>query len=614
MSLRQRGQRPSEATNEGGYYAAGGQERPYANAAPGSGNGQSTPRQQQQPTRRHSQPSSGGYPGVGTGYYGTPNARGAPSAAPNSGGSYAGTPAGYNNRQPVQRSTSYPNTAAAYNPNQYGGGGGGGGYNPAAAAPGAGFPARAINLDGSAAYGGGSGATYGGYNANAGGPGGSSGGSTSHNPYKKGKSSSGFGLGHVLLSVLAMSSLVLTGTAIYYRNVMKAAELELERARESIERRQRTGGRFGQGRNDDRRAKQADINRRDVEEKKKLEREIARLEGDVSSAQKSHEELVIRRDQELVTLDELKVKKQDLLKTIDHTGYLLEDKKEETEKYKSMVEGMDEVEEYMKKREGALWKRIEVLESSIGRESWREVEEWFGLGPHKVEILLEYPNVIDPDADPSTWPRIRNTLEINLAPLDLMPHTVHLFLQQVHHGLWDGCSVISSPKHIFQFGPSYDDEDEHVEGAPHYDKFHERGLDKVSYQEYSDKYKHDQWTIGLAGRPGGPDFYINKLDNSLTHGPGGQINEDDMHNEADPCFGKVVVDNGGDGVVSGKEILDQIARVPTDPDQNYAVKYPVVVIEAKVLAFVDGWGAIPRGMKLDKKDDILPLPEVPHGV
>ena len=76
-------------------------------------------------------------------------------------------------------------------------------------------------------------------------------------------------------------------------------------------------------------------------------------------------------------MDGLLSTKQDLLKTIDHTEYLLDDAKEDTAKYKAMVDGMEEVETYMKKREGALWSRVNVLEGKIGRESRREAEEWY---------------------------------------------------------------------------------------------------------------------------------------------------------------------------------------------------------------------------------------------
>ena len=44
-----------------------------------------------------------------------------------------------------------------------------------------------------------------------------------------------------------------------------------------------------------------------------------------------------------------------------------------------MVDGVPEMEAYMKKREGALFNRVEVLESKIGGNSRREAEEWYVL-------------------------------------------------------------------------------------------------------------------------------------------------------------------------------------------------------------------------------------------
>ena len=236
----------------------------------------------------------------------------------------------------------------------------------------------------------------------------------------------------------------------------------------------------------------------------------------------------------------------------------------------------------------------------------------FGPGPHKVEMELEYPKVSTTNSDPATWPRVRNKLSIELAPLDLMPHTVNLFLQQVHHKLWDGCSVNTNADHIYQLGPSY--EDDLKEKYSHYEQFYERGLDKVSYQEYSEQYRHKQWTVGLAGRPGGPDFYVNKVDNTVIHGPGGQTNDGDMHNEADPCFGRVADDDS-------RRVLDEIGMIPTDAENGYAIKYPVVIVSARVWTPkenpVDGWRVIEPGTRLSQgegDDEIMPLPDVPHGI
>ena len=56
---------------------------------------------------------------------------------------------------------------------------------------------------------------------------------------------------------------------------------------------------------------------------------------------------------------------------------------------------------------------------------------------------------------------------------------------------------------------------------------------------------------------------MNKLDNTLIHGPGGQANKQDLHNKADPCFGKVV---------EGFDALEEIELIPTDPDREFAIK------------------------------------------
>ena len=60
----------------------------------------------------------------------------------------------------------------------------------------------------------------------------------------------------------------------------------------------------------------------------------------------------------------------------------------------------------------------------------------------------------------------------------------------------------------------------------------------VGYSSHN--FPHKKYTLGYAGRPGGPDFYISTADNTHNHGPGGQGNYDDP-SEADPCFASVVL-------------------------------------------------------------------------
>ena len=71
------------------------------------------------------------------------------------------------------------------------------------------------------------------------------------------------------------------------------------------------------------------------------------------------------------------------------------------------------------------------------------------------------------------------------------------------------------------------------------------------FQEYNKnlEYLHKPKSIGIAGRPGGPDFYVNLLDNLRSHGPGGQ------GPEPDPCFGQVI---------QGWDIIEQIKKMDHD--------------------------------------------------
>lgn len=44
----------------------------------------------------------------------------------------------------------------------------------------------------------------------------------------------------------------------------------------------------------------------------------------------------------------------------------------------------------------------------------------------------------------------------------------------------------------------------------------------------------------MAGRPGGPDFYISTIDNTKNHGPGSQNKDAKLLDEADNCFAMLI--------------------------------------------------------------------------
>ena len=156
---------------------------------------------------------------------------------------------------------------------------------------------------------------------------------------------------------------------------------------------------------------------------------------------------------------------------------------------------------------------------------------------------------------------------IELAPADLMPHSVRLFLEQVRHRLWDGTCFYRKAGHIIQAKPMTPGGDP----AP-IKGFKERDLSSVSFQEYSDQYPHLPYTVGFAGLPGGPGWYINLVDNTNRHGPEGQSQFRKDHGEAEPCFGTVV---------EGRDVIDSFREMETEG--NSYLKERVKILSTQLL-------------------------------
>lgn len=215
----------------------------------------------------------------------------------------------------------------------------------------------------------------------------------------------------------------------------------------------------------------------------------------------------------------------------------------------------------LKRRDEALRNRISSLVEKIELESYREAVERFGPGPHRVQMEVQMED------------RSYAQFTIQMHDLDKMPHSVNLFLQQVYHGLWDETSFVINAPHILQAGTlpvsgsgkTYDEKME---------EFEKMGLSQVSFQEYHRDYSHKEWTVGFAGRPGGPDFYINKMDNSKNHGPGGQKHHD-LKEEADPCFGYIS---------EGKDTLHKVFGLNTGAmEHSFILDKPVHIHRAIIL-------------------------------
>ena len=127
------------------------------------------------------------------------------------------------------------------------------------------------------------------------------------------------------------------------------------------------------------------------------------------------------------------------------------------------------------------------------------------------------------------------TLLFELAPVSKVPYGVFYFLEMIND--WDKGAFHRMGGHVLQAMAS-------VKSA--------EGYKSLAYQEYSADFPHVKGTLGYAGRPGGPGFYISLIDNTHNHGPGSQ---QAGTTEADTCFGRIV----------GKESWVVIERMKNQP-------------------------------------------------
>ena len=82
-------------------------------------------------------------------------------------------------------------------------------------------------------------------------------------------------------------------------------------------------------------------------------------------------------------------------------------------------------------------------------------------------------------------------IRIEMAPDELMPATVLYFLRQVREGILNGAVFHRNAGHVVQAGP-----------GPNHHMLSNLGTgSSMPFQEYTPKYPHKPFTVGLAGRP-----------------------------------------------------------------------------------------------------------------
>jgi hypothetical protein len=175
--------------------------------------------------------------------------------------------------------------------------------------------------------------------------------------------------------------------------------------------------------------------------------------------------------------------------------------------------------------------RAQRLKEQVQEVSRADVISKYGDGVKRVKFELLFPGE-EGLGGPTTF-------VIEMASLDLMPHSIFMFLEMVSFGLLDGTSFIMNALHVLKAAPlPYDYSPADEKSAA----FKELGLQSVAFREYSPLYPHTKYTVGFAA-DGSPSFYINTDDNTEIH-------------QGDPCFAKVV---------SG---FDTIKRLESSPTRN----------------------------------------------
>jgi hypothetical protein len=99
---------------------------------------------------------------------------------------------------------------------------------------------------------------------------------------------------------------------------------------------------------------------------------------------------------------------------------------------------------------------------------------------------------------------------IELGPIDLVPYSVYYWLEIVRR--FKAGAFHRNAGHVLQAQV-------YLTEPVATDKFKRSGL---AFQEYNKDYPHNKLTLGYAGRPGGPAFYISTINNVGNHGPASQ--------------------------------------------------------------------------------------------
>eukprot|EP00538_Stauroneis_constricta_P006750 CAMPEP_0119547950 /NCGR_PEP_ID=MMETSP1352-20130426/1970_1 /TAXON_ID=265584 /ORGANISM="Stauroneis constricta, Strain CCMP1120" /LENGTH=415 /DNA_ID=CAMNT_0007593061 /DNA_START=241 /DNA_END=1488 /DNA_ORIENTATION=+ len=201
------------------------------------------------------------------------------------------------------------------------------------------------------------------------------------------------------------------------------------------------------------------------------------------------------------------------------------------------------------------------LQHGIQEMSKHAAMEKFGPGPYRIEFELKF----DPKVEETAGTDAKYFV-VETAPLEMMPHSIYWFLEQVDRKLFQSNSFYINVPHVVQAGPRSKFANENSKSLMR--RFKTSGFESLYFQEFNPEFHHHPWTIGFAGRPAGPEFYINLHENFEAHGPGGQ------GPGGDPCFAKVI---------SGFDTIERLIKTPGKPEDPALMNSLVGIRSAVVL-------------------------------
>lgn len=183
-----------------------------------------------------------------------------------------------------------------------------------------------------------------------------------------------------------------------------------------------------------------------------------------------------------------------------------------------------------------------------------------------MEFVLEFPG--------EQVHAVGNRIIVETAPIGMMPHAVHMFLEMAAEGLYTGTRFNFAGPNAVSLKIEEDDEAENLKK-----KFKDY-TPALSFPEYNDHFPHKEYTLGFFGRDPrelpGPSFFINTRDNTAKNGPQpGQYDEHGFEVGAFTCFAKVI---------SGKNAVDRMsarARYGVHAGQGKMMK-PVEIVNTFV--------------------------------